>query len=396
MNGRDSGRLWSGILIWVFLAWAAAPPARALVVATTTGNTSAPEDDFGFAYVGKRDTTAAVYLGYGWMLTAEHTGTGWVELNGVVYNLVADSEHVLLDPTGKTSQADVALFQVRDASQLTPRLAPLTISATSPPVGSTVTMVSRGNTRSERLYGWEITGSYPEGTDWIWSDAYSPPVYGENELRGFGISGTQQMRWGTNEIDAYTGLIIYGRYVVCMRTKFDEFDEFGDPLPDAQVMGKDSGGGVFFKRGDDWELAGLISMMSESYYDLYPGQPANTLMLTSISETYSMYSYLGDLSVYRDQILDIIMPIPGDASLDGVVNDVDASILAAHWLMPADALWEDGDFNGDGNVNDADAAILAAHWHEGVEQNSTVPEPAVLAMLAGALAALRLIRRCVD
>ena len=77
----------------------------------------------------------------------------------------------------------------------------------------------------------------------------------------------------------------------------------------------------------------------------------------------------------------------GDANGDGWVDDKDASILGAHWLQMGDAHWFDGDFNGDGNVNDADAAILAAHWHADAEQGPTVPEPAVLALLAGAVAA---------
>jgi hypothetical protein len=51
----------------------------------------------------------------------------------------------------------------------------------------------------------------------------------------------------------------------------------------------------------------------------------------------------------------------GDANLDGVVDDKDASILGRHWQMLQGATWLDGDFNGDHNVNDADAAIFAAH-----------------------------------
>jgi hypothetical protein len=74
------------------------------------------------------------------------------------------------------------------------------------------------------------------------------------------------------------------------------------------------------------------------------------------------------------------VPVPGDANHDGRVDDLDASILGAHWLHSGN--WLDGDFNGDGNVNDADAAILAAHWGEGVGEES-VPEPGSLALLAG-------------
>jgi hypothetical protein len=54
--------------------------------------------------------------------------------------------------------------------------------------------------------------------------------------------------------------------------------------------------------------------------------------------------------------------LPGDVDQSGEVDDLDASILGAHWHQQADATWEMGDFNGDGKVNDKDAAILAAHW----------------------------------
>jgi hypothetical protein len=82
----------------------------------------------------------------------------------------------------------------------------------------------------------------------------------------------------------------------------------------------------------------------------------------------------------------------GDANADGAVDDKDASILGSHWQQGG-AGWLDGDFNGDGNVNDADAAILAAHWHEGTgEGTPDVPEPATLAMLAGAAMSLLLVR----
>jgi hypothetical protein len=85
--------------------------------------------------------------------------------------------------------------------------------------------------------------------------------------------------------------------------------------------------------------------------------------------------------------------IPGDANLDGHVNDADASILGRHWQQPSDATWADGDFNGDGKVSDGDAAILAAHWGQGAEQND-VPEPGVLGLIASAaLAALMGHRR---
>jgi hypothetical protein len=90
--------------------------------------------------------------------------------------------------------------------------------------------------------------------------------------------------------------------------------------------------------------------------------------------------------------IDIVAPprIPGDANLDNVVDDEDASILAAHWQQPGG--WSDGDFNGDNVVDDKDAAILAAHWLETAE-GTAVPEPGTLALLAGVLLSLLVWRR---
>jgi hypothetical protein len=96
--------------------------------------------------------------------------------------------------------------------------------------------------------------------------------------------------------------------------------------------------------------------------------------------------YEGDITC--DDI-DIVAPplIPGDANLDGVVDDEDASILAANWQMTG-MVWSNGDFNGDGIVNDADASILAAHWQESIEGASSVPEPGSLALLGSFVAAI--------
>ena len=60
-------------------------------------------------------------------------------------------------------------------------------------------------------------------------------------------------------------------------------------------------------------------------------------------------------------------PLPGDANLDGKVDNTDARTLVANWKTKNKAAWEDGDFNGDGLVNDADVAILARHWVRNVD-----------------------------
>ena len=86
-------------------------------------------------------------------------------------------------------------------------------------------------------------------------------------------------------------------------------------------------------------------------------------------------------------------PIPGDANLDNVVNDADASLLAANWQYGPDATWGQGDFTGDGIVNDADASILAAHWQESQEGAAPVPEPSSVVLLLCGIVSLLLVAR---
>ena len=91
--------------------------------------------------------------------------------------------------------------------------------------------------------------------------------------------------------------------------------------------------------------------------------------------------------------LDVYDPSePGDANRDGTVDDIDASIVAAHWRMPSGATWRDGDFNGDFRVDDRDAAILAAHWSPTGESAET-PEPSSAVLLVGLLLGMVMFRR---
>jgi len=87
--------------------------------------------------------------------------------------------------------------------------------------------------------------------------------------------------------------------------------------------------------------------------------------------------------------------IPGDANRDDKVDWEDAAILADNWGATDDVRWTMGDFNNDGKVDMADAAILAANWGYGTEGEScaSVPEPSMIALLAGTLLGLAALRR---
>lgn len=106
----------------------------------------------------------------------------------------------------------------------------------------------------------------------------------------------------------------------------------------------------------------------------YPEDP--TFILSS--------DFAGLDTTVNDGVIWIV--IPGDANLDGQVNDLDASVLAINWLnQSGTATWRMGDFNGDGNVSCIDASILAANWGHIEPGEGSVPEPSVLGLLGTAI-----------
>ena len=69
--------------------------------------------------------------------------------------------------------------------------------------------------------------------------------------------------------------------------------------------------------------------------------------------------------------------IPGDANIDGIVNETDAAIVSSNWLTQSGAIWADGDFNDDGRVDDIDATLMAANWQRTVSPPTTSASVAV-------------------
>jgi len=91
---------------------------------------------------------------------------------------------------------------------------------------------------------------------------------------------------------------------------------------------------------------------------------------------------------YRRIYLDYVPnATPGDADGNGVVDYLDAAIVAQNWLADVDGGRRDGDFNKDGRVDDLDASILAAHWRYEADA-AAVPEPSTLVTLAAGLVGL--------
>jgi hypothetical protein len=246
-----------------------AGPAAAVIIDSGdgTGNTDAPPIDPGWANVGSLGGLSAVYVGNGWVLTANHVPVGPVELDGLLYDPLPGAGAVVQLGNGDGSMADLKLFAVTP----TPDLPMLPLRSTPAPVGSPVLMVGRGRDRGDP-FAWDPNGASPPGL-----------------IGGYAWGAGARMRWGVNRVEGYPGIEIFD--TVCFFTRFDS----DDAVHEAQAAVGDSGGAVFVYDGVGWQLAGVMFAIES-----FDGQPAQTAL-------YGNLTWAADLSFYHDDIVDVVM-----------------------------------------------------------------------------------------
>ena len=93
-------------------------PADALILDSGDGqgNTSAPADDPGWAHVGRVSGLTGIYLGNGWVLTANHVPVSDPVFGGVSYPVVPGSVVQLQNPDD--SFADLKVFRIDPSPSL--------------------------------------------------------------------------------------------------------------------------------------------------------------------------------------------------------------------------------------------------------------------------------------
>ncbi len=255
------------------LALLLSAPAEALVYISGTGqgNTSPPPDDPGFDHVGRLSGLNCVYLGNGWVLTANHVPTGSAILQGVWYGAVSGSEVQLQNPGLPVTYADLKVFRI-DPSPSLPLLRIRQTTPPVPPVITDVTMIAAGPLRGG-------------ATSW-------------NGYDGFFWGSISGMHWGTNRVFG-TGFVGSSWTIATDFTKLS----MGGTTHEAQGAIGDSGGALFIKNGSDWELAGVLFAILP-----HAGQPDSTALFGKVTQPIGNRTYAIDLAVYRDQLIDLTRP----------------------------------------------------------------------------------------
>jgi hypothetical protein len=284
-----------------------------------TGNTSAPSPDPGWDYVGRRGAPTAVYLGDGWVLTANHVGSGAVVLDGISYPAVPGSETRISNPD--SSLADLIVFAISPY----PAWPLLPIATTTPTVGTDVVLIGRGRDRGLAT-SWDPNGPPPPGP-----------------YAGYEWDTTRTIRWGTNQIASIPAAPVLDTFSIT--TAFDA----GATPHEAMAADGDSGGALFVDNGGSWELAGLMFAIAG-----YSGQPPETAL-------YGNLTYSADLAFYRDDILDVIgLPEPVGALPVGALLVAGLARRRERRLLAADQ--RDQLHEGDQRLAD-DEELLVEGFH---------------------------------
>lgn len=283
---------------WFPCLLATAHPAAAVVVASGGPNNTAPSGQPYFGNVGALNGASAIYLGDGWVLSANHVAgalPGSVTFGGVSHPTQAGSFHRLGNPAYSPTlslQTDLVLFRLAAP----PVLPGLDISSATPTVGSQVMMIGNGRTQAGGLTHWDRTVIGGDNND-TWVET----TKALSNISGFQTTGIHEVRWGENAVARNRFTVNIGQGdVISFSTQFDA----AGLAQEAQAVTGDSGGAVFSYNGSSWELSGL--MYAVSSYETQPGG-ANTAM-------FGVQTAVADLSYYRAEIFSII-PEPSVAVL---------------------------------------------------------------------------------
>jgi hypothetical protein len=342
-------------LLLASLASGATRPASAVVVSTTRDTDSQPPDDFGWSNVGIARGSTAVYLGDRWVIGAAHVGVGPVTFSQLgTFTVEASTVVQLTNPVGSglIQPADLIVYRLSED----PGLPSLDIALETPDVGTEVWVAGHGLNAELEPTHWDVT---QRGANWIWKEVPAPGDYS-----GYKTDGSRVMRWGTNLIeddetflnelddDILTKLVTSTTQTLTLLTEFDDDASKSDDgvltvggssatAYESQAVLNDSGGGMFIRVGNRWQLAGTI-LSVEGHRD----QPDVTR-----NPMFGNLTYYADLPTYADQILSRVRFGDFNSDLALTIEDVDALIRAMNDNSDVDLRF---DLDRDGAITSTD------------------------------------------
>ncbi len=243
-----------------------------------SGNTTPPAADPGFDNVGVVNGLTGVYVGNGWVLTANHVGEGATLLLGETYEPVPGSSVRFQNPD--SSLADLIAYKLLGSD---PPLPFLTIADTAPILDTLIVIIGNGRNR---------------GTATTW-----------NGLDGWTWGSGRSVRWGTNRV---FDIDEFSLGTQSFWTLFDDLNP-GQSIGqhEADIVDGDSGGAAFIGSGATAELIGILFARVT-----FVNQPASTSL-------YGNAGIVADLFAYRAEILAVI---DQPECSDGLDDDGDGSI----------------------------------------------------------------------
>ena len=226
--------------------------------------------------LGRRRSGSAVYLGKKWILTANHAFQGRssnvVVFSGKEYKLRPSGAVRLKNPggAGLAGRTDLVMVPLRSA----PDMPPLRLNEVTPFTGEQVVLVGYGESAFRRKEPPILTDSQNREPSVVL------PISGEPVEKP---GSEPELRWGENEI-ANRNMVVGIPGQTAQTRAFVTIRQPGSTECNAQGATGDSGGGVFVKRGERWELSGI--MLSVIWRD----------------DLDASGTFIADLSVYREQI----------------------------------------------------------------------------------------------
>jgi hypothetical protein len=269
-------------LLTLLLGFALASAAPAVLIDSGDGTGNTPVDPgWDWDHVGACKGLTAVYLGDGWVLTANHVGPCDPVFDGVPYPWLPGT--ALRLSNDDATFADLLVFRLAPPY---PPLGDLVIADATPADATALVLIGRGRNRGASTT-WDPPGPGPTYDGYLW---------------GVGAA----LRWGTNFVETVEDLEIF-EDIFSTRLISTIFDQSGagHSVHEAQAATGDSGGAVLVSTGSSYELAGILLGIAN-----YQDQPAETAL-------YGNYTFAADLSFYRDEI--VALPEPAGGVWTGAV-----------------------------------------------------------------------------